>query len=74
MNASALDRAVQYFAGGRAQLAAELDLTPMAISQWYKRGIPPARAIDVERATKKAVTRFELLPDFFGPASNSKAA
>lgn len=53
--------------GGKAvDLARLLGLTESAISQWKR--IPPNRAIEIEEKTGGKVTRYELRPDFFGPA------
>lgn len=60
---SGLSKAIQIV--GRRSLAKQLDVTNMAISQWLKRGVPPARAIQIEAATGGAVTREELRPDLF---------
>ena len=43
-------------------LAAKLEITPQAISQWTQ--IPLGRVFDVERVT--GIPRDELRPDFFG--------
>ena len=65
-----LDRAIEYFAidgrGGQARLAKALDVEPMAVSHWKRRGIPTDRCADIERATDGKVTRAELKPEIFG--------
>lgn len=48
-------------AGTGEKLAADLGITPQAISQWDK--IPLNRVFEVERIT--GVPRHELRPDFF---------
>ena len=58
---SGLTRAIEA-AGTGEKLAAILEITPQAISQWEK--IPLTRVFDVERLT--GVPRHELRPDFFG--------
>ena len=55
-----LKKAIQA-AGTGEKLAADLGITPQAISQWEK--VPLNRVFDVERAT--GVPRHELRPDFF---------
>jgi hypothetical protein len=62
---NALDKAIKA-AGGPQKLAQALDVTPMAISQWKKRGVPPERAVDIEIAVKGKVTRYQLRPELFG--------
>lgn len=60
-----LQKAIDLY-GSQAALASALGVTPMAITQWKSRGVPPVRCIDIERATKKQVTRHQLRPDLFG--------
>lgn len=48
--------------GRRTALAAQLGITPGALSQWTQ--VPPDRALDVERIT--GISRHELRPDVFG--------
>jgi DNA-binding transcriptional regulator YdaS (Cro superfamily) len=48
-------------------LASLLGITPQAVSQW--RHVPAARVLAVERATKGAVSRFQLRPDLYPPDS-----
>ena len=62
---SALEKAINYF-GNQAQMAEALGVVRMTISQWKVRGVPPHRAVDIEKATKGAVTRQELRPDICG--------
>lgn len=65
-----LQRAIDHFAvdgrGGQARLARALEVEPMTISHWKKRGIPTDRCADVERVTEGAVTRADLKPEIFG--------
>lgn len=56
-----LKRAIK-MAGTGDKLAANLGISPQAISQWEK--IPLSRVFDVERVT--GIPRHELRPDFFG--------
>lgn len=60
-------------AGTGDKLAAALEITPQAISQWEK--VPLTRVFEVERIT--GISRHELRPDFFGiaaPADKESAA
>ncbi len=59
-----LERAIQKF-GSAAALARAVSVTPMAISNWRRRGLSVDGAIAIERATDGAVTREELRPDIF---------
>ena len=64
MSMTGISRAIQIV--GRRQLAKQLGVTNMAISQWLTRGrVPPDRAIQIEAATHGALTREELRPDIF---------
>lgn len=66
---SKLQDAVNLF-GSQARLAEELEVTPMAVGQWFKRGVPAKRAVQIERATKGKVTKHDLRPDLFGENKN----
>lgn len=61
---NAIDLAVEYF-GSQTKLAQAIGLSTMAVSQWRKRGIPPTRCIDIERATDGAISRGQLRPDLW---------
>lgn len=66
---SPLERASQHF-GSQAALARALGVTPMAVSQWKKRGIPPWQAVAIEQLTGGEINRRELCPamfETFGP-------
>ena len=60
----ALKRALKE-AGGLSALAAQLGITPQAVSQW--RRVPAARVIAVEQATAGVVPRSRLRPDLYPP-------
>lgn len=65
----ALEKAISAV-DGLSELARRLEVTPQTVVNWRKRGIPPRRVLDVERATvgangQPAVTRHELRPDIY---------
>jgi len=64
----ALPKAVEA-AGGTSALARQLGISPQAISQWTR--VPAERVLDVERATGGQVTRHELRPDIYPPATEA---
>lgn len=57
-----LDRAADAV-DGVGKLAALLDVTPQAICNWKKRGVPIDRCVSIERATGGRVGRKDLRPD-----------
>jgi DNA-binding transcriptional regulator YdaS (Cro superfamily) len=60
-------------AGGIGAFTKHLEITPQAVSEWRKRGVPPARCIEVENLSSGKVTRYELRPDVFGAAPEQAA-
>lgn len=54
--------------GSRARLAAEIGITPGAVSQWER--VPVERLLEIERVT--GIPRSELRPDLY-PADPSPA-
>ena len=62
-----LDKAVEHF-GSQAKLAKALDLGPMAVSSWRKRGVPLRRAVQIEQLTGGVITAAELCPEPFATA------
>lgn len=53
--------------GGMSTLAKLCDVSPPAVFKWVKKNKAPAnRCIQIEKATKGKVRRFELRPDVFG--------
>jgi DNA-binding transcriptional regulator YdaS (Cro superfamily) len=59
-----LDIAIDHF-GTKAALARALNIDPMVVYQWSKRGIPASRAVEIETASNGLVNRHELRPDLF---------
>jgi DNA-binding transcriptional regulator YdaS (Cro superfamily) len=71
---NALDIAIES-AGGVGKLAERLGIFQSAVSNWKKRGQPPAdRCIALEAIAEGKVTRYQLRPDVFGPAPDSQHA
>jgi len=64
-----LHRAIEA-AGGLAKIAAALDVTVQAVSQWNE--VPPLRVLEVERIS--GVSRSELRPDLYPPESAEVSA
>lgn len=77
MSKSALEKAIDAAGGGRV-LAVFLGVSPMAVSQWKKRGVPVERVPAVVRAAHGVIQAHELrpdLPDLFPvPADTASAA
>lgn len=76
MNQAPLEKAIKAAGGGRA-LAQTLGISPMAISQWKRRGVPVERVPSVVRACNGLVKAHELrpdLPDLFPVPNESQAA
>lgn len=65
---SAIDRAITAV-GGVSALAERVKVTPQAVINWRKRGVPAKRALAVEAATNGCVTRHELCPEMYPEAS-----
>jgi DNA-binding transcriptional regulator YdaS (Cro superfamily) len=45
-----LDELFMYF-GNQSELARRLNISPAAITQWLIDGVPPGRAIEIEKMT-----------------------
>lgn len=67
---NAIDRAIEA-AGSASELARQLGVVPMTVTQWRKRGqVPAERCLAIEAAT--GVSRHDLRPDVFGPAPDAQ--
>lgn len=53
--------------GSQAELARQMDVTPMAVSKWKHSQIPAEKVIQVELLT--GVCRSEIRPDIYPPIS-----
>ncbi|MDU9416188.1 MULTISPECIES: transcriptional regulator [Pseudomonas] len=62
--------------GSKAELARRLLVKKPTVSQWCTgvRPIPVARALEIERLTGSAVTRFDLCPHFPWSALSDSSA
>ena len=62
---NALDRAVEII-GSQQRVADAVGVkSAMAVSQWYKRGVPAERVLSIYHATRGAVTPHDLRPDIY---------
>lgn len=73
MTISGLGQVTAHF-GTQAAAADALGVTPMAFSQWKKRGVPVEVAIRIEQVTDGAVQKSALRPDIFPPESDQEQA
>ena len=74
MSTTALQRAIE-FAGGQKPLAEAIGTTQSQVWYWLnraKRGAPGEFAQKIEAAVDGKVTRHDLRPDIFGPASTAR--
>ncbi len=49
----------------KAELARQLGITPMAVSQWRNRDIPAKYVLKIEALTKGQISRYEMRPDLY---------
>lgn len=61
-------------AGSQSALAKAVNAAPQFVSQWVtgRRPVPPKFALAIEAVT--GVSRHDLRPDVFGPATKGKVA
>lgn len=55
-------------AGSGVELAKRIGVTPQAVNQWLRQGVPPSRVLAVERAVEGKVSRQQIRPDIYPPA------
>lgn len=55
-----LDELFLYF-GNQSNLARRLGISPAAITQWIVDGVPPARAIEIEKMTSGKFKAVDLV-------------
>ncbi len=59
---------------GRRKIAERCGVTPEAVTNWQRRGVPAKAVIPIEEVTGGRVTRHDLRPDIFGPAPSEDEA
>jgi DNA-binding transcriptional regulator YdaS (Cro superfamily) len=65
-NLSPISKAAE-LVGGISSLANFCEVSAPAVFKWIKKSKAPAdRCLQIEKATKGQVTRYELRPDVFG--------
>lgn len=57
---TSIDKVCEAIGGTYADLAKFLDVTDAAISQWKRDGIPPARALELERRLEGKIRAADL--------------
>jgi DNA-binding transcriptional regulator YdaS (Cro superfamily) len=48
-----------------ANIARYFNITPAAVNQWRKNGIPAERIIGLEKLVKRQVSRYEINPKLY---------
>jgi len=51
--------------GSGTKLASLLDVNPMTITQWKRRGVPAERVLDLVKASGCIVKPYEIRPDIY---------
>lgn len=59
---TALDKAIKHFGSQRA-MASAMGVSPMAVTQWLKRGLPMERALQLHELTNGEIPCFEFHPE-----------
>jgi DNA-binding transcriptional regulator YdaS (Cro superfamily) len=60
-NESLYQRLLNHFGGSQKAAADALGVDPQVVSNWKSRGFPPARALDIEAATKGNIPARDVL-------------
>lgn len=55
-----IEKIIKHFGSAKA-LAKELGVTESAVSQWWDKGIPPARAIEIEQLTNGEIKAIDIV-------------
>ena len=63
MTKATLDKILNYTT--EADIARYFNITPAAVNQWRKNGIPAERIIGLERLVKQQVSRYEMNPQLY---------
>lgn len=63
MTKAALNKISNY--ASEADIARYFNITPAAVNQWNKNGIPADRIIGLEKLTKNQVSRHEMNPKLY---------
>ena len=64
-----ISQAIEYAGGTGQALADLLKVTPAAITKWRRQGLPPERAIQLERLSGGELRAIDLCPDRGGKAA-----
>jgi len=59
--------------GSQAKFAKKFGVSPMAVSQWQKRGVPAERAIEIEIFDSR-IPKYLTRPDLFELPTHKKVA
>jgi DNA-binding transcriptional regulator YdaS (Cro superfamily) len=54
-------RLINHFEGSQVAAARALGVSPQVLSNWKRRGLPPTRALDIERGTQGGIQAKEVL-------------
>lgn len=63
MNKAILDQILNFTT--EADIARHFNITPAAVNQWRKNGIPAERIIGLERLVKQQISRHEMNPKLY---------
>jgi DNA-binding transcriptional regulator YdaS (Cro superfamily) len=60
----ALEQAIN-IVGGQTALAKKLGVRQQTVFVWLKNGLPVRRVLQVEQATNRQISRYQLKPSFY---------